>query len=148
VPAEVNGTGLRLTPWQGTPLAHRARSVSLKTCIRSSAADISAFVDLIYNVCKVHGQSNDVGWCDFCIPCERARNSREVFMSDEQDFHVTRARQELDLGYMSENRHAAIAHLRLAALHMSRLEDREPDLDERRLEGPRVTIHAPIHDGI
>jgi hypothetical protein len=69
-------------------------------------------------------------------------------MSDEQDFHVTRARQELDLGYMSENRHAATAHLRLAALHMSRLEDREPDQVERRLEGPRVTIHAPIHDGI
>jgi hypothetical protein len=69
-------------------------------------------------------------------------------MSDEQEFHMARARQELDLGYRSENGRAATAHLRLAALHMSRLESREPDQVAPRLEGPRVTIYAPIHDGV
>lgn len=38
-----------------------------------------------------------------------------------RDYHVRRARDELDLAYRSDNRAASSAHLRLSALHMSRL---------------------------
>ena len=46
-------------------------------------------------------------------------------MSDELEYHTNRARQELDLGYRSESDRAATAHLRLASLHMSKVEGRK-----------------------
>jgi hypothetical protein len=46
-------------------------------------------------------------------------------MSDELEYHTIRARQELDLGYRSESDRAATAHLRLASLHMSKVEGRK-----------------------
>jgi hypothetical protein len=36
----------------------------------------------------------------------------------DRDFHMRRARAELDLGYRSECRAARESHLRLSALHM------------------------------
>lgn len=36
----------------------------------------------------------------------------------ENEYHVERARQELDLGYRADGGKAASAHLKLAALHM------------------------------
>lgn len=46
-------------------------------------------------------------------------------MSDELEYHTNRARQELDLGYRSDSNRAATAHLRLASLHMSKIEARK-----------------------
>ena len=67
-------------------------------------------------------------------------------MFEENDYHVDRVRQELDLGYRSENHRAASAHLRLAALHMSKLDGRQPAEGGSLIDGPRATIHAPIRE--
>ena len=40
--------------------------------------------------------------------------------TDEADYHVTRARAELDQAYRAEPRVAAEAHMRLSLLHMER----------------------------
>lgn len=37
---------------------------------------------------------------------------------EQDEYHVERARQELDLGYRADGGRAASAHLKLAALHM------------------------------
>ena len=42
-------------------------------------------------------------------------------METSHDYHVRRAREELDLAYRSERRAVSAAHLRLSALHMARL---------------------------
>jgi hypothetical protein len=39
---------------------------------------------------------------------------------NEHDFHVRRARAELDLAYRTGSYSAMISHLRLSALHMDR----------------------------
>lgn len=39
-------------------------------------------------------------------------------MSDQENFHVRRACEELDCGYRAADRRAADAHMRLAAMHM------------------------------
>lgn len=41
----------------------------------------------------------------------------------DHDFHMRRARAELDLAYRSEGRRAMESHLRLSSLHMQRLRD-------------------------
>lgn len=41
----------------------------------------------------------------------------------EKSYHLGRAQAEMDLGYRAEHRAAAAAHLRLSALHMSRIKD-------------------------
>ena len=40
--------------------------------------------------------------------------------TDDADYHVTRARVELDQAYRAEPRAAAEAHMRLYSLHMER----------------------------
>ncbi len=40
-----------------------------------------------------------------------------------RDYHMRRARLELDLAYRAEARAAMEAHLKLSALHMARLRD-------------------------
>ena len=42
-------------------------------------------------------------------------------MTGEREYHVQRARAELDWAYRAERREAAEAHLRLSALHMQRV---------------------------
>lgn len=42
-------------------------------------------------------------------------------METEHEYHVRRAREELDLAYRSERRAVSTAHLRLSALHMAEL---------------------------
>ena len=42
-------------------------------------------------------------------------------MDDEKDYHIERARAELDLAYRADARPAAEAHLRLSSLHMERV---------------------------
>ena len=42
-------------------------------------------------------------------------------LESDQDYHVRRARAELDLAYRSECRTAMEAHLRLSTLHMQKL---------------------------
>ena len=42
-----------------------------------------------------------------------------------RDYHIRRARAELDMAYRAEARAAAEAHLRLSALHMARLRESE-----------------------
>ncbi|MDT9599154.1 hypothetical protein [Sphingosinicella rhizophila] len=40
--------------------------------------------------------------------------------NDDRDYHVQRARAELDSAYRAPNNEAAASHLRLSALHMER----------------------------
>ena len=42
-------------------------------------------------------------------------------METLHDYHIRRARDELDLAYRAGNRAASSAHLQLSALHMSRM---------------------------
>ncbi|MGZ8335326.1 MAG: hypothetical protein ACXWU1_01535 [Allosphingosinicella sp.] len=44
-----------------------------------------------------------------------------MFDESEREYHERRARAELDLAHRSESLRAVSAHVRLAALHMSRL---------------------------
>ena len=46
-------------------------------------------------------------------------------LETDHDYHIRRARAELDLAYRSECRAAMESHLRLSALHMQRLSSRE-----------------------
>jgi hypothetical protein len=65
-------------------------------------------------------------------------------MSDELEYHTIRARQELDLGYRSESDQAATAHLRLASLHMSKVEGRKAGgPDQTSVDGNRPAIPLP-----
>lgn len=43
--------------------------------------------------------------------------------TEDRDYHIDRARAELDRGYRTDNFAAARAHLALAALHMKRLRE-------------------------
>jgi hypothetical protein len=60
--------------------------------------------------------------------------------TEDRDYHVERARQELDLSYRAEGRLAAAAHMRLAALHMASV---EPGVAEHAFGGQQA-VHAPI----
>lgn len=42
-------------------------------------------------------------------------------METIRDYHIRRARAELELAYRAENPAASSAHLQLSALHMSRM---------------------------
>ena len=64
----------------------------------------------------------------------------------DDEYHVRRAREELDLGYRAENREAAASHLRLAALHMA-LARNEAYPSEQALTASAVSIHVPIGMG-
>ncbi|MGZ8284896.1 MAG: hypothetical protein ACXW27_16115 [Allosphingosinicella sp.] len=44
-----------------------------------------------------------------------------MIVETDHDFHMRRARAELDLAYRSECRAATESHLRLSSLHMQRL---------------------------
>lgn len=44
-----------------------------------------------------------------------------MILESDHDFHLRRARAELDLAYRSECQAAMEAHLRLSSLHMQRL---------------------------
>jgi hypothetical protein len=46
--------------------------------------------------------------------------------TEDRDYHIDRARAELDRGYRTDNFAAARAHLGLAALHMKRIHDSDP----------------------
>jgi hypothetical protein len=51
----------------------------------------------------------------------------EVTMpTEDRDYHIDRARAELDRAYRTDNFAAANAHFRLAALHMKRVRDAVP----------------------
>ena len=52
----------------------------------------------------------------------------------DQEYHLRRARQELDLGYRADGRMAAAAHMRLAALHMA---SAQPGADQSGPEDDR-----------
>jgi hypothetical protein len=50
--------------------------------------------------------------------------------TEDRDYHIDRARAELDRGYRTDNFAAARAHLELAALHMKRLHDSDARLTD------------------
>jgi hypothetical protein len=70
-------------------------------------------------------------------------------MSDEteHDFHVRRARAELDLAYRSECRAAMESHLRLSSLHMQRLGSGELAARPARLQSSVRTRGADFSIG-
>lgn len=49
-----------------------------------------------------------------------------------REYHMRRARVELDLAYRAEKRTAMEAHLKLSALHMARLQDGIPSAEAAR----------------
>jgi hypothetical protein len=44
-------------------------------------------------------------------------------IESSRDYHMRRARLELDLAYRAETRASMVAHLKLSALHMARLHE-------------------------
>ena len=56
---------------------------------------------------------------------EQSPDSGGFDMADayESEYHLERARTELDLGFRSENRKVAEAHIGLSALHMKRMKE-------------------------
>ena len=62
---------------------------------------------------------------------------------DERDYHIARARAELDAAYRAERSEVAAAHLKLCALHMRRAQgDPGP---ARAVEIDRLERCAPLH---
>ena len=49
-----------------------------------------------------------------------------MIVETDHDYHMRRARDELDLAYRSECGAAMESHLRLSSLHMQRLKSSEP----------------------
>jgi len=66
-----------------------------------------------------------------------------VLMPDDKDFHVARARAELDAAYRADRSDVAAAHLKLSALHMRRAQQ----LAEtgREMEIAWIERCAPLH---
>ena len=62
----------------------------------------------------------------------------------DRDYHIDRARAELDRGYRTENFAAARAHLGLAALHMKRLHDG----DARPVDGNPETLAEALGSAV
>lgn len=62
-----------------------------------------------------------------------------MIVETDHDYHMRRARAELDLAYRSECRTAMESHLRLSSLHMQRL--RSPQ-SAARPAGPRFFLRA------
>ena len=59
------------------------------------------------------------------------------------DYHLRRARAELDLAYRAECHVASEAHLRLSSLHMQRLNDPEAEV---RSTGLQAASLQPLGD--
>ena len=55
------------------------------------------------------------------VPLEQ--EGEPVTENFDSDYHLTRARAELDCAYRAEHRRAVEAHLRLSAMHMQRLRE-------------------------
>jgi hypothetical protein len=62
-----------------------------------------------------------------------APKEASVLTEKQKDYHRRRARQEMDMAYRAEGGTVANAHMKLSALHMSRIA--EPD--EPREAAPR-----------
>jgi hypothetical protein len=68
-------------------------------------------------------------------------------LESEREFHLRRARQELDLAYRTSCRIAIESHLRLSSLHMAQLRGSAPGNGETsRLQGPRI-LREPVPVG-
>ena len=50
----------------------------------------------------------------------------------DRDYHLRRARAELDLAYRARRESAAAAHLRLSSFHMAALRGAAPDMERAR----------------
>ena len=66
-----------------------------------------------------------------------------MLTSEDKDFHVARARAELDAAYRAERSDVVTAHLKLSALHMRRAQQ----LAEagREMEIAWIERCAPLH---
>lgn len=66
-----------------------------------------------------------------------------MLISEDKDFHVARARAELDAAYRADRSEVASAHLKLSALHMRRAQQ----LAEagREMELAWIERCAPLH---
>lgn len=66
------------------------------------------------------------------------------------DYHLRRARAELDLAYRAQCHMASEAHLRLSSLHMQRLNDPEAEVRSTGLQAASLEPLGdafPWHDG-
>jgi hypothetical protein len=62
--------------------------------------------------------------------------------ADDKEFHVARARAELDAAYRAERSEVAAAHLKLSALHMRRAQQLVVQSD---MELSWIERCAPLH---
>jgi hypothetical protein len=60
-----------------------------------------------------------------------------MYLEQEREYHLQRARTELDWAYRAEGRNIAELHLRLSALHMARLKTLGAGASTPRLNTPR-----------
>jgi hypothetical protein len=60
-----------------------------------------------------------------------------MLTENDKDFHLYRAREELDLAYRSECDTAASAHMKLSVLHMRRIRELDELCDGTSLQARR-----------
>ncbi len=63
-------------------------------------------------------------------------------MGSNPEYHIERARAELDLAYRAEHRAAAEAHMHLSALHMKHAQVLEKAAADGAETGPRLRLPA------
>ena len=59
---------------------------------------------------------------------------------DDRNYHLERARAELDLAYRAERKDVAAAHMRLSSLHMQRIA--QGDADATEVMRPAIPLKA------
>lgn len=64
-----------------------------------------------------------------------------MIFEDEKDYHLTRARAEMDLAYRAPEASAAQAHMKLSALHMARIKALDPTNAGPAVEAPGLGVH-------
>jgi hypothetical protein len=58
-----------------------------------------------------------------------AGSMEETMGDDDREYHIERARAELDRAYSATGRAAAEAHMRLSSLHMKRVQSADESCD-------------------
>lgn len=72
--------------------------------------------------------------------------AERLVRTDDQEYHVQRARQELDLGHRANGRSAAAAHMGLAALQMACARSGAIAANPEEGFGGQWSLHAPIQN--
>jgi hypothetical protein len=66
-------------------------------------------------------------------------------MADDREYHVERARAEMDFAYRADSRASADAHMKLAGLHMARAKELDGSCDGSGFDQPRWSHQQQVH---